>query len=149
MSVTEEFKATQKMCKICEDICGSSEGIKNSKLKKALLKLSEGAGRMDKRKEFEKEENHALIIRHYGRECQLDKMVEELGELKDAIDNYQTLASHPEEFARTYTKFVKDIKFEMADVYNMLAQLELMFGEVSVEREFKMMRTLSRIEKGE
>ena len=78
------------------------------------------------------------IIAHYGYDHQKEKAVEELGELATAL-------------ARDLQgdKNRANIAEEMADVYVMLAQLELIYGnhnDVVAQVRLKLARTLATVE---
>ena len=76
------------------------------------------------------------IIKHYGYENQLNKLVEELRELETVIINDPTNEDHIQE--------------EMADVINLLGQIithKDWFDNISLIKEFKINRQLKRIAK--
>ena len=76
------------------------------------------------------------IIKHYGYENQLNKLVEELRELETVIINDPTNEDHIQE--------------EMADVINLLEQIithKDWFDNISLIKEFKINRQLKRIAK--
>lgn len=84
-------------------------------------------------------ENLARVAEHYGLESRLEKTVEELDELRDAI---------------YFGLYEGDggILEEMADVYNMLDQLCILTGEGDTVRQIaerKMIRTIKRMEEEE
>jgi NTP pyrophosphatase (non-canonical NTP hydrolase) len=84
---------------------------------------------------------HRIVIRHFGVTAQIYKAIEELGELKEALRNSDILLS--KKASR------EDILSEMADVYNMLEQLEIIFrfssDDVEDMQDYKMQRTKERI----
>lgn len=82
------------------------------------------------------QENLTRVAEHYGLESRLEKTVEELNELRDAI---------------YFGLYEGDggILEEMADVYNMLDQLCILTGEGDTVRQIaeqKMIRTIKRME---
>lgn len=80
------------------------------------------------------------VINHYGKTAQLEKTMEELKELR--LEIRRELDGHGNREA---------ILNEMADVCNMLAQLNIIFSisqaELDEVKDFKMERTLNRIRK--
>lgn len=84
-------------------------------------------------------ENLARVAEHYGLESRLEKTVEELDELRDAI--------HWGDFDGDH-----GILAEMADAYNMLEQLCILTGKGETVRQIaeqKMIRTIKRMEEEE
>lgn len=82
------------------------------------------------------QENLTRVAEHYGLEAQLEKAVEELAELIEAINGCFLDGDH-------------GIIAEMADVYNMLDQLCILTGEGDTVRQIaeqKMIRTIKRME---
>lgn len=82
------------------------------------------------------QENLARVAEHYGLESRLEKTVEELEELRNAIHCGTFDGDH-------------GILSEMADVYNMFDQLCILTGEGETVRqiaEHKMIRTIKRME---
>ena len=85
------------------------------------------------------------IIDHYGRDHQIEKAVEELGELSVAIAKKrgaEMLLQHDPHYRR-------DIIEEIADVKIVVAQLELIFfcrDEVEQMVDYKLRRTLEKME---
>lgn len=82
------------------------------------------------------QENLTKVAEHYGLESRLEKTVEELGELRDAIYWGAFDGDH-------------GILEEMADVYNMLHQLCILTGKGDTVRQIaerKMIRTIKRME---
>jgi hypothetical protein len=84
------------------------------------------------------------IIDHYGEEHQLNKVVEELNELLEALNNW-----------RNKRATGNDVIDEIADVKIMMNQLEIILSKkhhamvhilVESRIEFKIARTLTRIE---
>ena len=74
------------------------------------------------------------IIRHYGYENQLEKLIEELRELEEAI---------------LYKQDSESIKEEMADVLNLIEQIinyQNWNDEVQEIKEHKIARQIQRIE---
>ena len=80
-------------------------------------------------------------IGRYGKEAQMLKATEELGELTRAIARVLLWGAGKEE--------LQNLKEEMADVSIMLSQLELMFGDVSNIEEYKLLRLKARMEEDE
>lgn len=85
------------------------------------------------------QENLTRVAEHYGLESRLEKTVEELDELRDAI---------------YFGLYEGDggILEEMADVYNMLEQLCILTGKGKTVRQIaeqKMIRTIKRMEEEE
>ena len=75
------------------------------------------------------------IIRHYGYENQLKKLIEELRELEEVI------IYHPED--------EKHLKEEIADVLNLIEQIEMFKHwktDIENEKKFKIDRQLTRIQ---
>ena len=84
-------------------------------------------------------ENLARVAEHYGLEAQLEKAVEELTELIEAINGRFFDGDH-------------GILSEVSDVYNMLDQLCILTGEGDTVRQIaeqKMIRTIKRMEEEE
>lgn len=84
--------------------------------------------------------NHKLltIANHYGLKAQLEKTIEELHEVETEIN------------VALYNDCVNknELAEEIADVYNMLEQLEFLLGiksSVTGQRNYKIDRTLRRI----
>lgn len=85
------------------------------------------------------QENLTRVAEHYGLESRLEKTVEELDELRDAIHWGAFDGNH-------------GILAEIADVYNMLDQLCILTGEGKTVRQIaeqKMIRTIKRMEEEE
>ena len=80
-----------------------------------------------------------LIIKHYGKESQVDKALEELIELANVLCKWKK--GEPVD--------VGDIRTEIADNHIMLNQLLLIFGitdsAIEAEVEMKLKRTLNRM----
>ena len=80
-----------------------------------------------------------LIIKHYGKESQVDKALEELIELANVLCKWKK--GEPVD--------VGDIRTEIADNHIMLNQLLLIFGitdsAIEAEVEMKLKRTLKRM----
>lgn len=86
-------------------------------------------------------EDYQAVINHFGEVAQMEKACEEMDELKKEIWNYM---EHSKDNR-------KERLTEMADVMNMLVQLQIIWGftgdELSLEMDRKMQRTFTRIEK--
>ena len=85
------------------------------------------------------QENLKKVAVHYGLESRLEKTVEELDELRDAIHCGTFDGDH-------------GIIAEMADVYNMLDQMCILTGKGDTVRQIaeqKMIRTIKRMEEEE
>ena len=85
------------------------------------------------------QENLTRVAEHYGLKSRLEKTLEELGELRDAI---------------CFGLYEGDggILEEMADVYNMLDQLCILTDKGDTVRQIaeqKMIRTIKRMEEEE
>ena len=80
-------------------------------------------------------------IEHWGESKQVKKAIEELNELKEELEKYSN-----GQFVEKY-----NVMSEMADVWNMLLQLAIMFDidkdKLMAEMQRKMERTMQRIEK--
>ena len=90
-----------------------------------------------------KEENEKFI-KAWGREAQSRMAIEEMSELiKELCKLERTYSFDKDKTADT----IKHIQEEIADVMNMMEQLELLYGEEEVEmqRENKIKRTLNRL----
>lgn len=81
------------------------------------------------------------VINHYGEIAQKEKAIEELRELEHEI--WEEMDKHDYDYSKMLS--------EMADVYNMLEQLRIIYGfsrsDVYKERNRKMQRTMERIGK--
>lgn len=79
-----------------------------------------------------------LIIEHFGRLHQVVKLGEEVGELNKAILNFEN----------GYTRTNNEITEEIADVYLLLEQVELMYGldtnEIRTVMQMKIDRTIDK-----
>jgi len=122
-------------------------------------------------KKEQDDEKYRVIIEHYGEPAQVLKAIEEMAELicdlllgfdtydKETIDDIDYMWSkidtvrrfaqyhvniEPCEFDKAVSK---SVKFECADVENMLNQLRLMFGSWEDKRVEKLDRTMERIRK--
>lgn len=96
---------------------------------------------MRRKKELE------AIIDHYGIANQLDKSIEELSELIKAIVKLRIAVSKKE---NTKDGIMDAVAEEMADVKIMLAQLEIIFGnvaEVESFMDYKIKRQLRRMDR--
>jgi len=86
------------------------------------------------------------IIKHYGKNNQIDKAIEELKELSDELKKYKKAKSIEKEL-----DIKENILQESADVMLMLTQLCRIFNftqkDLFTMCEFKIDRTLKRIEK--
>jgi NTP pyrophosphatase (non-canonical NTP hydrolase) len=80
------------------------------------------------------------IIKHYGEAKQHEKAIEEMGELVTEIKIYQEMNEDN----------AKERLSELADVCNMMVQLQIMWDihgdDLMNEMDRKMQRTLERIE---
>ena len=85
--------------------------------------------------------HYKKIIRHFGEVNQVDKAIEELGELVEELEKYGLNCFDKEK-----------AKGEIIDVYNMLMQLLIIFNiskkEIGYGMGKKNMRTLKRIKEG-
>lgn len=77
---------------------------------------------------------------HFGLPHQALKTLEELGELSAALAKYINLAAENQ-----HEKQKDAVLSEMADVYIMLAQMVLHFGEANLE--YHLIKKLERLEK--
>ena len=93
--------------------------------------------------------NITSIINHFGRNNQLNKAKEELKELKDAIDELQVYIQCPAKSEESFKKKKYNVLQEMADVYVMLEQLQLIMNlsddDINNMIRKKVNRTLFRI----
>ena len=80
-------------------------------------------------------EIHNKVIAHHGNDNQIDKLFEEMQELKDEINNSKGTR--------------ENLALEIADVMNMLEQLVIIYNldesTVNTYQNNKMMRELGRI----
>ena len=90
---------------------------------------------------------YSKIIQHFGVDAQIQKCEEELHELTIELYNYQR-----ERASENLEKIRENIKQEIADVFNMLYQMLLIFDfsihEIADIRQQKNKRTLKRIKEG-
>lgn len=103
-----------------------------------MIEKKDNTGRMDAQQEVAIMES---AIQCYGKEAQMIKTMEELGELTRAIARVLLWGEGKEE--------MRNLQEEMADVSIMLSQLELMFGDVSEIEEWKLRRLKERLEEDE
>lgn len=93
--------------------------------------------------------NITSIINHFGRNNQLNKTKEELKELKEAIDELQVYIQCPVKSEESFKNKKYNILQEMADVYVMLEQLQLIMNisddDINNMIRKKVNRTLFRI----
>ena len=79
---------------------------------------------------------------HFGIDAQIDKAIEELDELKEALINYKA--------DKTNKKKIEHVKEESADAENMIRQIDSYLKFAEAEKAFamhnKMIRTMIRIE---
>ena len=94
--------------------------------------------------------NITSIINHFGRNNQLNKAKEELKELKEAIDELQVYEQCPVKKEEYFEKKKYNVLQEMADVYVMLEQLQIMMNisddDINNMIKNKVDRTLFRIQ---
>lgn len=92
-----------------------------------------------------RKELHKKVITHYGGKAQLNKALEELEELRDELKIFKKNGFN----LASILKSKENIISELADVKNMLEQIEIMIGikksEVELKQDEKMERTLQRI----
>ena len=83
------------------------------------------------------------MVEAWGDESQLVVAMEEMSELTKELCKYK----RNELFNKDNTETIKNIKEEIADVLNMVEQLENMFGEEEIEkiRQFKLDRAMKRM----
>lgn len=103
-----------------------------------MIEKKDNTERMDAQQEVAIMES---AIKCYGKEAQMIKTMEELGELTRAIARVLLWGEGKEE--------MRNLQEEMADVSIMLSQLELMFGDVSEIEEWKLRRLKERLEEDE
>ena len=94
--------------------------------------------------------NIASIINHFGKDNQFNKAKEELKELKEAIDELQVYEQCPVKSEEYFKKKKYNVLQEMADVYVMLEQLQIMMNisddDINNMIKNKVDRTLFRIQ---
>ena len=86
----------------------------------------------------EQAQNHCKqIVEHFGASNQVDKSIEEIGELLTEIGRYRI----------GQRRDVDRVVSEIADVMVMLTQLSIIFGTQAVEREveYKLQRAMKRV----
>lgn len=91
---------------------------------------------------------HKQVIDHYGWVAQVEKFIEEMGELTEALEGYLKIKSEAGKIM---------IIEEFADVLNMIEQFEIIAKEkelfthldVDKEQNRKMQMTLERMHNGE
>lgn len=103
-----------------------------------MIEKKDNTERMDAQQEVAIMES---AIKCYGKEAQMIKTMEELGELTRAIARVLLWGEGKEE--------MRNLQEEMADVSIMLSQLELLFGDVSEIEEWKLRRLKERLEEDE
>lgn len=81
----------------------------------------------------------------WGQERQTEKAVEEFGEAIAAIMRYKSAVISGDE--KTAQEAYEAMKYEIADVKIMIAQLEMMYGEANAEEIFKLYRLNDRLNK--
>ena len=86
------------------------------------------------------------FLDEWGQESQIVVAIEEMSELTKELCKYK----RNEILNKDNTETVKNIKEEIADVLNMVEQLENMFGEEEIEeiRQFKFDRAMKRMKGG-
>lgn len=97
---------------------------------------------MDKSKEMTQEREAAILegaIHKWGNTLQITVAIEELSELQKALCKYQRWAAITED-GEGRVEVVAAIKEEIADVFIMLNQLELIFGDCTEEEIAKLER---------
>ena len=89
---------------------------------------------------FEKE--YRVFLEAWGEESQERMAIEEMSELTKALCKYMRFKKHGIDDELDY-----NIKEEIADVYNMINQLKMIFGEDKIEKiaDMKIERTLKKI----
>ena len=78
------------------------------------------------------------IVRHFGKQHQIQKAIEELNELSVALAKYSNLPCGD---------YIRSVTEEMADVEIMLEQLKVIFNNKNMVmrvRDYKLKRTLKR-----
>lgn len=77
-----------------------------------------------------------LAITTYGADNQIDKAIEEMAELTKALLKLRhAKPKHKSPMEPAYRDFWKNVVEEIADVQIMMAQMEIIFGELDVARE--------------
>ena len=79
-------------------------------------------------------------IKHYGRDSQIDMMIEEMSELIKALLKYRRSGYHQ--------TLLCEIREEMADVRIMLDQMKILFGATDGEEARKIRRLSERLKMG-
>jgi len=87
-------------------------------------------------------------IKVYGKDLQIDKAVEEMGECIAALQRFK-LAQYTQEGPSIMKEKLKDVYTEIADVKIMMEQLTKIFGEEEIEEQelYKLKRLRKRLDK--
>lgn len=89
------------------------------------------------------EEKLVEIARYYGFDSQLNKTIEECGELIKAISKYKG--------SRFKSEYLDNLEEEVADVLIMINQLRILISKEKIDEiiEYKLDRQLKRMSEGE
>lgn len=96
--------------------------------------------------------NLKTIVDTYGADPQMDMMIEESSELTKALLKYRRKSKSDSATGTEMAELSEAIIDEIADAKIMLAQMEILFGcagEVESRVEYKINRTMEKIEKKE
>ena len=90
----------------------------------------------------DRNEAYKTFLNAWGEKAQIMMCVEEMSELTKALCKYMRFKKHGIDDELDY-----NIKEEIADVYNMINQLKMIFGEDKIEKiaDMKIERTLKKI----
>lgn len=90
----------------------------------------------------DRNEAYKTFLNAWGEKAQIMMCVEEMSELTKALCKYMRFKKHGIDDELDY-----NIKEEIADVYNMINQLKMIFGEDEIEKiaDMKIERTLKKI----
>ena len=90
----------------------------------------------------DRNEAYKTFLNAWGEKAQIMMCVEEMSELTKALCKYLRFKKHGIDDELDY-----NIKEEIADVYNMINQLKMIFGEDEIEKiaDMKIERTLKKI----
>ena len=129
--------------------CYDSKGDKMSCTKCIINYFKQEVGIMHESEDqqMNRKQIHKQVINFFGEKAQLDKALEELEELKDELKVFKQNGFN----IISILKSKESIISELADVKNMIEQIEMMLGIKSKElqemQDLKMIRTLERIKK--
>lgn len=88
--------------------------------------------------------DYKAVVEFWGEDNQINQTIEEMAELIKELNKFRRNCSYMQA-KDTYNAFRGNVLEEMADVYNMLAQLNVIFGVTIRENDEYMSRSVKKM----